>query len=589
MFKRLLLFCFALITFHPDSHAIEITRYVAEGATGDGLTKETPAGSLLKVLNLSKQVEKLTVYLAPGTYRLPPLEDANIRTEYRNVSLYGGWSAATEEQTIEKSVITGDLFVNGGLVSNIDFRGSKIGNNVEGYLEGALTALGCNVYDCKATRLEMQAVGGSVSYLIRTEARCTSISPYRSGMQKPKIIVNDCNFSDGLGLSANNVKAIFENCHFNNNQSAGLSLYSCEGTILKRCRIIGNKGEGGVCVKDLTDDFSAIFDQCIISNNTTGNSEYASALTTHAPVLMQNCLIAGNGSDLVASGSNIPDRHQGAVELNRSQSLFRNCTFYGNKNAAIYYNMTPADHSRTGNGQFINCVFLKNGQPFVNKYGNAPAMYYCAADFGSDIPELDAERKIIRIDGNSAKMSVISNENIILEEGSPLINAGRPIGYNDAFGISHLLLGGTDLGYVEYTGGPWHRTSPEVALAIGKDKYVKMESTYDGKSYYIMVQEKDISENGVPNMGGSIDLGDNIADIKVLDESHVITYRTLDGKKTALLYDFDAKSWQLAEIMPYTSLRPTAVKSANGWKLKQGTATPAKAKTQPRRTQPRRK
>lgn len=589
MFKRLLLFCFALITFHPGSHAIEITRYVAEGATGDGLTKETPAGSLLKVLNLSKQVEKLTVYLAPGTYRLPPLEDANIRAEYRNVSLYGGWSAATEEQTIEKSVITGDLFVNGGLVSNIDFRGSKIGNNVEGYLEGSLTALGCNVYDCKATRLEMQAVGGSVSYLIRTEARCTSISPYRSGMQKPKIIVNDCNFSDGLGLSANNVKAIFENCHFNNNQSAGLSLYNCEGTILKRCRVIGNKGEGGVCVKDLTDDFSAIFDQCIISNNTTGNSEYASALTTHAPVLMQNCLIAGNGSDLMASGSNIPDRHQGAVELNRSQSLFRNCTFYGNKNAAIYYNMTPADHSRTGNGQFINCVFLKNGQPFVNKYGNAPAMYYCAADFGSDIPELDAERKIIRIDGNSAKMSVISNEGIFLEEGSPLINAGRPIGYNDAFGISHLLLGGTDLGYVEYTGGPWHRTSPEVAVAIGKDKYVKMESTYDGKNYYIMVQEKDISENGVPNMDGSIDLGDNIADIKVLDESHVITYRTLDGKKTALLYDFDAKSWQLAEIMPYTSLRPTAVKDANGWKLKQGTATPAKAKTQPRRTQPRRK
>ena len=118
--------CFIFAAFAASvANAIEITRYVAQGATGDGLTKESPAGDLKKVLDLSKNVDGLTVYLEPGQYELPPLTDVNSRTRYNNVCIYGGGCQGIAKAE-SKSVIKGDLSINGGAVLNVNFIGSRI-------------------------------------------------------------------------------------------------------------------------------------------------------------------------------------------------------------------------------------------------------------------------------------------------------------------------------------------------------------------------------------------------------------------------------------------------------------------------------
>lgn len=571
MLKKLILICAVLMAYSAGGYAISIKRYVAEGANGDGLTKENPTGNLLKVLEASKQVDELTVYVAPGTYKLPPLGSPGDRAEYRNVRLFGGWSMAEDKQGEEKSVITGDLFINGGLVSGIDFRGSKVGNKVEGYLLGELVALGCNVYNSHVSALVMQVAGGSVNYINGVSAESVTISPYRTGMRGAVVEISDCNFSNGDGLSANSVRLNIRNCSFNHNSNVALFLYNCEGTVVKQCTFKGNKSKGAVCIKELTDEYSAIFMQCNFSNNTSSNADFASAITTYSPIYMEDCMIGGNSSELVAGGNKTDGRHWGAIELNRAESRFYNCTFYGNKDAAIYYNMTPSGHSKI-ESQFLNCVFLNNRLYSVCPNGNHPLLYMCATDFGSDIPELDAERKILRIDKNTAGMDVMDNQYVFLEEGSPLINAGKNVFYNDEYNISHQLLGGTDIGCVEYM-GKWKKSDPEKTITIGEQKYVRIECAYEGTHYYMMVAESNVNEDGTILLRGGLYLGDNLAPVNLLDDTHAITYMTVGGKKTAVLYQLNSNEWEARGIMEYTNLAPTAAKNEKGeWKLKEKTA-----------------
>ena len=118
-----LLLCSLFILFSLTANSIEITRYVAEGATGDGLSKENPSGDLKSVLDLSTNVESLTIYLDAGTYVLPTIRSINDRIEYKNVCIYGGGCDEVRD-VADKSVIKGDLSINGGAVMNVDFRGS---------------------------------------------------------------------------------------------------------------------------------------------------------------------------------------------------------------------------------------------------------------------------------------------------------------------------------------------------------------------------------------------------------------------------------------------------------------------------------
>lgn len=575
--KIILIWLFVFAMYSGISvNAINITRYVAEGGMGDGLTKENPSGNLYAVLKLSTQVDGLTVYLAPGTYNLPKYDNANARRKYGCVSIYGGGSTKAENLE-QKSVITGDLNLNGGFVINIDFKGSRVGNQTVGYLDGAIS--GCNVYYSNASLIDMTLSDGT-TYMLGVNAATAVFQKYGSAYQRPALVIKDCNFENGMGLAVSGLSVKIEDCYFENNKSTALEINNCEGALVKHCTFKDNIVSGAVLVTDLTDDYAAIFDQCAFCKNATTKSQYSSVLTTRSPVLMRNCLISKNYSDVNDKNANRNHQHKGCIEVTRRQSTFLNCTFYNNANAVIYYNMEPADQARIGM-QFINSVFLGNQSPFYSEKGNKPVMNYCAADFGSDIPELDAERNNIRIDANSAKMDVSGND-VFLQEGSRLINAGKPMILNDQYRMNRYLLGGTDLGCAEYMGGKWKKTPDAAVMNIGSRKYVKCCVTYENKTYYGWALEKYIFEDGTISIFGMLYTGDMLAPVKVLDAENAIVYMTFDGKKAAILYTIDGECWEAQNIMPYTTTRPTAVKGAKGWLLKAGTPTatsPAKRKT----------
>lgn len=580
--RKFILTSIVVVVSCLNVNAIEIKRYVAEGGMGDGLTKENPSGDLQAVLNLSRQVDGLTVYLEPGTYNLLPYDDANDRKKYNNVKIYGG-GVTSVVMSEQKSVITGDLYINGGVVINVDFKGSRIGNKDMGYLEGAIAG-GCNIFYSNATNIELTCFGGAY-YLIGVNAATAYVSKYGHGNQGTSVTIKDCVFSRGHGLSVSGLKLNIENCSFKQN-TKGLVINSCEGAVVERCDFIANYESGAVSVNDLTDDYAAIFDRCAFSSNVTAKSDVSSVLATRSPILMTNCLIAKNYSNLNRNDRRGFRQHKGAIELTRRQSRFVNCTFYKNSDAVIYYNMTPADHSRIKE-QFLNCVFLENGSPFFSEEGNEPIMTYCAADFGSAIPELDAERNMVRIDTASAKMEVYLDKYVALGEDSRLINVGKTIVNNDLNGVNHYLLGGSDMGCVEYV-GIWKKAEDGAMLNIGSKKYVKITTTYNGKNYYAMQLEEKCNENKIYPLN-ALYLGDMLAPLKVLDDENVIAYMTIDGDKMAVLYNYSGNLWDFVGVMPYTKILPTAEKNTNRWVLKEGKSVASAPQSKRRTTAVRRK
>lgn len=551
------------------AEAVSITRYVAEGATGDGLTRENPTGNLQEVLDMSGRVDGITVYLAPGTYRLRPLEDVNNRTTYRNVLIYGGGVTDTNAAQ-NKSVITGDMVVNGGALCNVDFRGSRTGEPAQGYIYGELKAIGCNLYHCNVSRLDFQATGPDQQYLIGVRTPYAQISRYGFYHGRPNVTVTDCSFSGGEGLSLSGVKATVSGCNFTDN-TLGLWIKDADGTVFSDCRFTSNHKYGAIDIRTLTDDFAAIFDRCVIAGNVTTQGDNAPGITSIAPYLIKNSLIAKNSSQ-VKNGANVP--RWGAVVLSRRQTRIWNCTFYDNKDAAIYYKMAPGDQPRVGRNQIVNCVFLKNRLSYVAYYDNSPMMSYCAADFGSGIPELDAENHMIRIDETTAGMQVGADYRVTVEEGSPLINAGLPMADLDLYRVERQMLGGTDIGCAEHK-GTWRVSVPATTLAFGHAAYTKCEATHQGKRYYGYVFGNDIDGDRV-EIANNVYLGDNLVPVKLYDNGRVaVAAMNIAGKKTAVLYVLDSAVWTVADAKTYTSALPAAVRNGNTWKLKeQATAAP---------------
>lgn len=76
---------------------VEIVRYVSENGTGDGTSWESASGKLWDVLALSSQVDRMTIYLTEGTYRL---RSANVK----NVVISGGYSKGGSERKRKVSI-----------------------------------------------------------------------------------------------------------------------------------------------------------------------------------------------------------------------------------------------------------------------------------------------------------------------------------------------------------------------------------------------------------------------------------------------------------------------------------------------------
>lgn len=568
------------MTLAVSAHALDISRYVAEGGDGDGLTKETPSGNLLEALRASKYADHTTIYLAPGTYDLP-LQMYADNEVFNNISLYGGGGTGAVEDLPEKSIITGDLYINGGVVMNIDFRGGEkeygdIPGTHHGKLDGAF-----NMFYTNASRVEL-GLYGSEYYILGCNVKCLYAGGKGAAWASGATVLHmdDCNFIDGTGAYVGG-RCEITNCRFENNSEIGLSIAPAMGSTVRDCKFKGNKGKGAIVVENQFDDnMVLVIDRCIISGNKTSEQTCSPGITANAtPVLVRNCMIALNRYDLNIENNlyyGNPMSYLGAVSIGRRQSQVVNCTFLRNSTAAIYYGLQGEQNSFP---QFLNCVFLENDKPFESRFGLEPVIGYSAADFGAAIPELDAERHMTRINMESAKMKM-NYDRVIILEGSPLINKGIPnisYDYNDN---SHLMLGGTDLGCAEYT-GTWSLKQDSAPLTVGTTEYKRVYTEYDGVKYYALVRAGAISEEGEPDLADAIYLGDCIAAPKVLDEWNVVAYMTIDGQKAAVLYtrtltDPWSKTgkWISSESMVYEPLQPTQAKTGNTWHLKKQTAAP---------------
>ena len=595
---RKILLTFATLLTAITACAIDITRYVAEGGTGDGLSKENPTGDLLKVLQMSKSVESVTVYLAPGKYDLPAKSAGPNDEVYGRVCLYGGGGDGSVADLENKSIITGDLRINGGVVMNIDFRGShkKGFYSNEGYINdtyGELNLIGANIFYCRANRLVTQGIDGNTQYIIGVKGQTARVGSYKTHYNdygpQPFAVIADCEFSGGEGLEVG-IRANVSNCRLNNNSGTGLAIRNSGlATNVTDCEIIGNKGKGGVAVEGTSDDPVAVFARCVISGNVSSDNEYCSAISGRAPYAAISCLIAENRSEVTSkTGSyNNYRRYLGAVMLERASTRFVNCTFYDNKDAAIYYWM-EGDHGRVANGHFSNCVFLGNGKPWHSYNKNEPVISNCATDFGSEIPELDAERKLVRITKATAGMDVIDGRRVEIHENSPLINSGVPELNLDIDKISHLMLGGTDMGCKEYTGN-WTKSTPELKFSNESVKYLQIESEFRGGKYYAMIPPANISADGIPELSYSIYLDNKLRAPKLGGADAIAVYLSLDGRKYAVQYNkqfaapwLRSYDWVIQKIEPYTTAAPVLEKNASGnWILKQG--TPAKTATRPKK------
>lgn len=571
--NKIFLIVFALFVT-ISANALEIIRYVSQGASGDGLTKESPTGDLKKVLDLSRNVDGLTIYLEPGTYNLPPLSDINNRTKYNNVTIWGGGCSGIYN-TENKSVINGDLYINGGAVLNIDFKGSRIEDQWSpNVIEGSLHLIGCNIFYSNASALEVETVNGNDLSLIEVTAKSLSIHPWRTGSAKSNVHLLNCKFDMGQGASFSGVRLNAVNCSFSQNVDAtGISLNNCEGSVLSRCSIIGNHGFGGVTINDLTDNIDVVLDGCIISENVSTRGDYSSAITTRSPILLKSCLVAGNHSILKMKGASYYNQHKGAIELCRTGSRFENCTFVNNKDAVIYYSMSIGDHNRISFPTFTNCVFLNNGKPYISTCEKSPIMSYCAADFSSDIPELDAERHMLRITEQTAGIIINNNVEVKLQDGSPLINVGLPTANLDLNGNCHLMLGGTDLGCVEYT-GEWVKSDSQQEIRFGDMDYTMMETTYKNRKYFTYMPASTLDKRDTVTIKNCIYTGNNIANCLVKDNKVIATYMNLADSRIALLYQLNSSRWEtnqyltLSYSLPYSTTLPKPENINDKWILK---------------------
>lgn len=563
---------FAFILGAVSANAIEIVRYVAENGTGDGLSIDNPSGNLKSILELSYKVDRLIILAQPGTLEVPMIEEPDARPRYKNVYIYGG-GVTDISNAKEKTIIKGDLEINGGTIVNVDFKGANYKNRFGYQMTGTLKTTACNVYYSNVSVLEYKTKPGDDNYISDVKANSLYINNPNGRYTHTFVNVYNTVVLSGKGLFLEGgVLGYFQYCDFYYN-TRGAYLNCKEGTTFDDCRFVGNNTEGAVKIDVLTDDIAVYFNRCVFADNNSKERDCSSAITGISPYSLQNCLIMNNKSNSTARNNNAAC--WGAVQIHRSQTRISNCTFYKNGNGAIHYWMESADHANAPESQIFNCVFLGNGVPFVSYYSNnSPKMMYCAADFGSDIPELDAQNHNIRITEASAKMLVDENKyKVELQEGSPLINAGYLQFSSDMNHVSHLMFDGTDLGCVEYT-GKWEKTTPENTLKIKNETFVKCKSVFNGSNYFAYIPSSITAEGDIVPYG-ALYTGDNLQQPKLYDDGrYVVTYMNIRGRKSALLSQYGSLNyWYILENLYYDNVAPIAKKVNNRWELQVPAAT----------------
>lgn len=445
-------------------HALEITRYVSIGGTGDGLTPETPTADLGEVLSLSTKVDYLTVYVAPGFYSLNVV-DYGEGVAFRNVTLDGTWKKEDPDEKVRINY-PGVTFSN-SFIRSVSFSGNVV-------IDGGV------MHDSDADKVIYASFdSGTNVELINCEAKSFASAFYGYG-KNVYLRMAYCYADKGsYGLQTKNVHFIECNdCKFREQSEGGINIDNSLFCFFADCEFGFNSGDGAVRVTNFDKDSKAFFYKCEFTDNYVTNNHAYNMFLSSPGLRFYDCLFAENTVKDI-------DR-KGFVHIANPDFMIMNCSFINNKGGVEMESFYP------DNNQIVNCLFWNNGKTVAYAGGYDVPMQACAMDHGTGIPELDREKGLILLTDDN-KGFEYNGMHIVLQPNSPLVNAGvsRAMSDTDLYGHARSAFGGTDIGCVEFVGaqGLWTVDPSQQAFEIEGKKYLLCKATANGVDYYSLIPE----------------------------------------------------------------------------------------------------
>ena len=544
---------------------VEIVRYVSENGTGDGTSWESASGKLWDVLALSSQVDRMTIYLTEGTYRL---RSANVK----NVVISGGYSKGgfrKEAQGEHKTIITfsdktqqdafycdncwaedvefdmhltpsSELRMNNSVLSRCKvYGGRRITGNGQLY--------GCEIFNCG--REGVQVMGGNI------------------------FIVENCNIHHNeIGIGGDGILKV-KRCdiHDNNNprgQGGGMFTGAIYQHHVTDCRFANNHAREGGGLYGV----NVFLTNCTFEGNTAERSGAAVYLQVNSE--MYNCVVWKNGS---VKGENIIDVQDVTIKI-------VNGTIIQNTGTAL--NVYVRGYELYGEGKsplIANTVLWGNTKEIENQQNIKLDLRGCAIQGGLGIPELDTACGIINLaalnTGDNAGENYpcfISKEDgdllPMLSENSTLIDAGDTglcfTTYDFAYS-GRVLLKSIDVGAFEYVSVSHLLAGTKKTFRYSKDAegigIAVFEAEREGQKYGILAFVQNDADMMLPYSFGGCEEGKynfsfQLIDIKNDGMNEVVLYKELPGKKSIVyLLQYRSPGWRVVERMEYVQgkeLRP---------------------------------
>lgn len=470
--KKILSFVTAILLTGQSLSALTVTRFVSPTGTGDGMTEQNPTSDLGSVLAIGAKVDLLELKVAPGFYSLN-LPDTGEGVAFSNIVLDGTWH---QEGSSDKVRINypGIEFIN-SQITNVSFSGSVSVNG------GALV-------NCDADRIMTLDLNGGNGMLKKCNAKGFQITnwAHRSNTEAQLISCNTTG-NGGYGLSGKNIGTLAViDCNFNNNAEGGVNIDGCKRARFENCQFNYNSGDGALRFVEFDNSGIVYFDKCtFLYNKVTSNHCYNIYVYSNAS--FRDCLFVGNTEKDY-------DR-KGIVHLVRPDFNVVNCTFIDNKGALELESFYPSRY------QISNCAFWNNGP--TNVYTDAREdvpLERCAMDHGTGVPELDAQKGIIRLTAENKGFEFTGTE-VVLQPNSILVNNGenRSILDKDIFYHPRNAFGGTDIGCVEYVTGEGLWKPDSMTVSTYDCNYYLAKATVGSNDYYCLFPE-DRKESGDYNI-----------------------------------------------------------------------------------------
>lgn len=461
------LFCIAAFLISSlGMSALEITRYVSAIGTGDGMTAETPTSDLAGMLALGEKVDNLILYVSPGFYTIHSRDFS-----CHNIMLDGSWK---DEGTSDMVRINcpGISFTNSYLYK-VSFSGNvgiDHGNltrcDADGTISMSLNNGDCALRYCKAKGF------GAHNWA------------HRSGSI---VELSNCTTTGGncYGFEAKNIGELYVySTTFNSQKAGGVNIDGCKYAMFSKCEFSFNAGDGALRLIEFDNSGKVEFSNCEFLYNEVTHAHQHN-VNIHSNASFYNCLFIGNTEKDYDS--------RGFINLARPDFLFRNCTFIDNHGAIELQSYYPSDY------QIINCAFWNNGKNNVYAGGQEDVpLLNCAMDYGTGVPELDAQKGIILLTKENKGFNYTGSE-IKIEPGSALINRGYPVSITvpDIYSHTSNAFGGTDIGCTEFISAPglWQPDSLSVTTEYGD--YTLCKAEFGGGSYYALLPDNKVSKGNL--------------------------------------------------------------------------------------------